>query len=311
MCIGIDNYPDAPLLACVADAVRWADVLATLDFEVQILKDQMATRACIEAAIAELLETTSDGGQAVIQFAGHATQLRDPTAAEDDDLSEALVPFDYLSGGCITSTDFTTMLLPHAGRLSVTLFFDCSHPGSKACAAAEGGQADLVGKCPQHHQDSGRRRRYLPLASPIGWAKFGFSAQPKSTRTDLARDTSLATRWVHVAAAQVGEFAYETIAGGEFTLAALRFLPKAIKEQWLPVRFLDAVRSAIPSASGQTPQLQLMSRARAEQPLLGHSPSAQTAFNATTNINALSLRELIRAVDALSFESPDASNQRR
>jgi len=309
LCIGIDGYPAAPLQAAGADADRWAQALVAHGFDVRVLKDRKATRARVEAAISNLLEATDDGGQAIIQFAGHATQVPDP--ATTDALLEALVPFDYLGAGCITHADLALLLLPHANRLDITLFLDCSHPGSIACVAHERAQADAERTAARADEVVELRCRYLPLPIDHGTPQPDCQAPAKIARSEFAPALpALASRWVQVAAAREGEFAYETAAGGEFSLAALRHLPRAIKERWLPARFLDAVRSAMPAAPAQTPQLQPIAGPRGGQALLGN-PLHEPPANAVASVNSLSLRELIRAVDALSAELPVPESRRR
>lgn len=307
LCIGIDTYSAAPLQAAVVDAIRWADALAILGFEVRLLKDRRATCARIGTAIVDLLEATADGGQAVIQFAGHATQLRDSTATSGGDLLEALVPFDYVSAGCIVCADLAALLRSHAERLSITLLLDCSHPGSVAYPATALEWTDDAGVA-KPGEVTELRRRFLPFAEHRLPAKFTRAA--RSARGHTATGAPVASPWVHVAAARSGEFAYETPAGGDFSLAALRHLPIAVKERWLPARFLDAVRIALPASRAQTPQLRPMTGPRRTQPLFGNSPHEPPA-DAVASVKALSLRELIRAVEALADEVPRSQPERR
>ncbi len=306
LCIGIDAYSAAPLKACVADAERWSSALAALGFEVRMLKDRKATRARVEAAIINLLDATQDGGQAIIQFAGHATQLPDPTAPATHAWTEALVPIDYLTAGCIASADLAALLLPHADRLNITLFFDCSHPGSVPYPAVDVAQADGDAIAANVAETAALRRRYLPLASQLATALVTRQPPLQSARSHAVLTVPHpASRWVHVAAARPGEFAFESAEGGNFSLAALRHLPTAIKERWLPARFIDAVRTALPANRAQTPQVHPIAGRRSGQALLGNLLTEPSA-NAVAKVNSLSLRELIRAVDALSVDAPES-----
>jgi len=270
-----------------------------------MLQDRNATRDRIQAAISDLLAAAEDGSEAVIQFAGHATQLPDPSAKANDRLLSALVPFDYLSAGCISHADLAAMLLPHADRVRITLFFDCSHPGSSVYPVTDSERENAARIPYREGQAAGLRRRYLPLASqPIA-----AMAARKSPLQGLRSPPTLgalrpASQWVHVAAASKGEFAFESAAGGQFSLAALRHLPRAINEHWLPARFLDAVRSALPTQQVQTPQLLASAGSRSGQAMLGNPPG-ELGTNGVASVNSLSLRELIRAVDALSAEAAE------
>jgi len=132
LCIGIDDYPAAPLAGCVNDALLWQQTLIDLGFEsAGLITNEQATFAGIIAAIVDLVTNARPGDALVIQYSGHGTQLPDLDGDEtDDQKDEALVPYDYTDGKFILDDDLGRIfdMLPEGAGL--TCFFDSCHSGT-------------------------------------------------------------------------------------------------------------------------------------------------------------------------------------
>ncbi len=290
LCIGIDRYPQRPLSGAANDSRRWSVALRNLGFDTRLLLDDDATLAGIGTAIADALASAPDDSQWVLQFSGHGSQLPGPASSATGSApwSQAWLPIDHRESGALLARDLHDWLLPHSVRLKITVFADCAHPGSQT-------RFRPASRLPPAHAGSrfmaadpatlAAQQRRPPVASPLHGLRAGPGVVPG---------------WVYLAACREDEHALEFGDGGAFSTAAQRHLPRAFSECWPPARFLDAVRTSIRCAGVQTPQLLPCSGRRGQQPLLG-ADLTRPAQSANA-IDGLSLRELIRAVDALSGE---------
>ncbi len=293
LCIGVDSYSDAPLVAGASDSRRWASALSDLGFRSSTLEDTAATRGAMLAAIESLLACTDDHGQVVIQFAGHTTVQSVRTEEGATEWIPALLPINYRSAGCVTIDDLNRLLFPHCERVGISLFIDGTLARSNAAAF---GLAPAAGR-------AGERQRYLTIPADDAATRCSASAPPVAFRSvqRMTRGPAPAgLPWVEVWGCSQGEYAAETRGGGAFTAAALHHLPRAVAEGWRPARFIDAVRIHMASATHghQAPRLQPLTINRCEQPLLGLD-STDVLPTGLGGVEALSLRELISAVDAL------------
>ncbi len=300
LCIGIDDYPDTPLQSSVSDSREWAKTLAELGFAVTLLNDAEATLEGMASAIAQLLEDTPDQRQAVIQFSGLGCQRAGPgedlLAPGGQFLQAALVPVDHASAGCLLESTLQQLLLPHAARLRLTLFIDSSYPRSLHRFVPAGGP-------PAGGQ---QHARFLPtFGVEKGGERRPISEHP--LRDGLAR-IGEPLPWVQLVASADNQFAFETSQHGVFSAAALRLLPRAMTEGWTPDRFLATLRRALGGGS-QTPQLLPMLAQLHQEPLLdaGQHHGANTIgavpIGRRAGVESMSLRELIRAVDALAADT--------
>jgi hypothetical protein len=297
LCIGIDSYPTEPLTGCVNDSRAWANELRQLGFNVDHLENAAATRQRIQSAIDDLLRTTPDGGQVAIQFSGHGSQLPCTDPQGNTRFDRALVPVDHRSDGCVLDDDIYLLLLPHSRRVRITLFLDCCHRQIP----------DQIESVPPALAPGQRSARYLPPDS----ATLAAQARRNVTCADLRREIAQLRAgngllpWVHLAACAPDESAFESGGRGEFSVAALRHLGRAVNEAWTPLRFLTAIRQSLGARGQQTPQLLALAANIGDRPLLGGGrdgvqPSGAAA--AFGGVDSLSLRDLIRAVEALSAE---------
>lgn len=104
--VGINDYggsPDGtsarwtPLLGTHNDVRVMADALNERAFDVVILLDEAATRACIERGFQRHLARAGEGDTALFFFSGHGQQIPDQVDQPDeaDGYDEALVPWDH------------------------------------------------------------------------------------------------------------------------------------------------------------------------------------------------------------------------
>ena len=255
LCIGIDEYPGAPLKGCVNDSRNWSAEFQRLGFTVTALENEQATLAGVRAAITRILETTPDAGQAVIQFAGHGTQFEDQDGDEEDGFDEAYVPFDYLESGCLLDDELNALLRAHCDRVRITLFFDTCHSGS----------ASRFAPLSRPLRGGDERVRYLPATAEMRKAQL---AQKSVASRSMDKSPAEQRGWVHIAACTDREYAYETNGAGDFTRAAATLLARAVSESWLPERFLAEARKRLPQPPRQSPQIDRVGHELLSIPLL-------------------------------------------
>ena len=70
---------------------------AFADADIELLKDEQATRDAILAAFDRLVDRTQPGDLVVVHYSGHGSQVVDLEKDEPDGLDETIVPDD--SGG--------------------------------------------------------------------------------------------------------------------------------------------------------------------------------------------------------------------
>lgn len=217
LCVGIDDYPTAPLTGCVNDARAWAKALARLGFEPQLLLDGQATRAAIVQRLSALVEQSRAGDVIVFQFAGHGTQVPDldgdegggDTPGED----EALCPHDFMSGELLIDDDIRAIFERLPECVNLTCFFDCCHSGTITRFAFGRPGAPLPG---------GARPRFIAASRSL------IENFVDRRRDTLARgaDPGLAApmRDVVFSACLSSELALESNGHGDFTRHALQVL---------------------------------------------------------------------------------------
>ena len=225
LCIGIDDYPAAPLEGCVADALAWAAALKKRGFATELLLQADATRQNILDRIGRLLRESRAGDVLVVQFSGHGTQLQDLNGDEDELQDEALCPHDYAAGAFVLDDDLRAVFRQVPPGVSATLFADCCHSGSVA---------RLFGSLPTP-VPTGNRARFMSART----AETDFNTLHRAFRTNLAASNGAsngarkpapasraAMRVVNFSACLPEQVAYESNGSGAFTVRALRLLDK-------------------------------------------------------------------------------------
>lgn len=237
LCIGIDEYPDAPLSGCVADAKQWENSLAALGFETQLLINSQATRDALLERITNLVNTSKTGDVVVLQYAGHGTQVPDRDGDEADNLDEALCAYDYADGGLVLDDELRRVFAQIPAGVNVTCFMDCCHSESNTRKPA-------TGPIPP---DS--RKRYMTLSEK---AKTNFLlkhplAASRSAASRSAAHTSGQNgerefmRAINFTACKATQFAYESRGQGLFTRTVLPLLQSSMNSQCSHRDFIDQV----------------------------------------------------------------------
>ena len=257
LCVGINQYPSAPLSGCVADARAWGGELERLGFSVQYLLDGRATRAALLDALNGMLARASAGDVLVFQYSGHGTQMPDEDGDEADRLDEAFVPVDYVSGRLLLDDDLAEVLAGVPPGVQFTLFMDCCHSGTNSRFAP------LYGA-----RTSGQERvRWLPPTPELVRAHQAFRrtiGEPPRGIKELS-----APRVAHLAACQDQEFAWETGSSGDFTSAATRLLGAAAARGDTNEAFMAAIRAEVALRGRQHPMMMTPAPDMIGRPLLG------------------------------------------
>jgi hypothetical protein len=215
LCIGIDDYPAAPLDGCVNDARLWQETFEALGFEsAGLLTNEQATYAGIIDSLEKFIGAAAAGDALVVQFAGHGTQVEDLDGDEKledptDDLDEALVPYDYATGRFVIDDDLARIFdrLPKGAGL--TCFMDCCHSGTIT---------RMMGR-PPVPAEIGSKKRYLPVPknSPLAALHREFRASQPAPRGPVGYE---GMREVTFSACRADQTAKEKDGHGFFTLAA-------------------------------------------------------------------------------------------
>ena len=298
LCVGINQYPRAPLYGCVADAETWQATLRQLGFtEIAVLHDHQATREAILAGLSELVTTSRAGDVVVFQFAGHGTQLPDMGSDEADGdtpgQDEALCPIDFANGTFVIDDDIGAIFNQIPPGVNVTCFIDCCHSGTISRFGV--GVPSAAGTSGQ-----GLRARFIPATPQMIAAHQQFRQQQGQQRAVGARGMS-EMKEVLFAACLSSEVAYENNGHGDFTVRATRVLQAGLggltNEQ-----FETQVMTAFGTGARQHPRLYCHPDAKARtllQPLSAGSRSlAQpSASNGTEGKTAQLLRLLASMVE--------------
>lgn len=134
LCIGIDDYPSAPLTGCVADARLWAEKFTALGFDVTVLINEQATTGEILRHLTELVAQAHTGDVVAFQYSGHGTEMPDldhdeqignPRATHD----QALIAHGAALGEVILDDDLAEIWDIIREGANVTAFFDSCHAG--------------------------------------------------------------------------------------------------------------------------------------------------------------------------------------
>lgn len=221
LCIGIDTYPTAPLMGCVADAREWGGTLEGMGFGVSYLLNEKATRSAILDELRKLVDAGTPGDVTVFQFAGHGTELEDIDGDEVDGTNgprdEALCPYDLDQGAFVIDDDISQIFAGIREGVNFTCFIDCCHSGTITrfmVGGNPGGAGDL-------------RPRFLPATAAMQEGHKTFRERIGRTRAEAGRRPEK-MRQVVFAACLDREVAYETGGHGEFTVRANKILRQGI-----------------------------------------------------------------------------------
>jgi hypothetical protein len=303
LCVGINDYPRAPLAGCVADAHAWASTLQGLGFEApRVLTDADATRERLIQELDLLLQTSRAGDTVVFQFSGHGTYAPDASGDEADGDSpgqdEALCPYDYDQGRLLVDDDLGVVLARAPEGVAVTCFLDCCHSGT----ATRFGVGRPLGR------EEDERTRFLRLTAEDVRRHQHFR-RTLGGRVIRRRGPD-AMREVVFSACLSVEVALESNGHGHFTLHATRVLRQG--DNLSNEEFQARVTAEFGAQPRQHPYLDCAPAARplllftgggaALDPWAGAPPAASiappAAAEARTDVQALA-RALRAAADAL------------
>ncbi|MCU1409480.1 MAG: serine/threonine protein kinase, partial [Rhodoglobus sp.] len=124
--IGIDSYPDSPLLGCVADAEEIATALTfpQYGFDVKSLLDRRATRANVLQSLGEIIYTDESPGDVfLLYFAGHGAVVASSGHLVTADASQ-------YDPGIPLATVAHYMEAASASFKHVIAILDCCHSGA-------------------------------------------------------------------------------------------------------------------------------------------------------------------------------------
>lgn len=216
LCVGINNYPTAPLNGCVADAELWARTLATLGFEAPaLLVNTDATRQNILARLTELLESSTPGDVVVFQFAGHGTEVRDLNGDEEADKDQALCPYDFADGRLLIDDDVAELFTKIPAGVGLTCFLDNCHSGTATRFAV--GRADT-------RAVSGDRPRFVVADAQLEEKHASFRRERQLSARSTASRGPDTMREVVFSACKPEELAWESNGQGDFTRNAIALL---------------------------------------------------------------------------------------
>lgn len=263
LCVGINDYPTAPLGGCVADARLWATTLVRLGFEPpSLLLDQEATRSAILDSLERLVGEGKPGDVLVFQFAGHGIQLPDLDGDEiADSQDEAFCPVDFDSGAFLIDDDVARAFSRLPDGVNLTCFIDCCHSGTITRVA--GGRQSLP-------SDPTAKPRFIIATPALAQAHADFRKQRGLSRSGTGARQEEQLREVTFSACQSFQVAMESQGQGEFTRRATRILGAGI-EGLTHVAFQQRVEAAF-EPGGQRPFLHCADDAKTRgllQPLTG------------------------------------------
>ena len=256
LCVGIDNYPTAPLLGCINDAQMWRETLQGLGFETELLRDP--TRNELFGAIERLLTEAAPGDELVLQYAGHGTQVQDIDGDEANGdtpgLDEAFCPLDFADGALLIDDDLGSLIdrVPPTARL--TAFMDCCHSGT--ITRAIGGSAPPA--------SVNAKPRFVRATPALNASHRRWRANNGSTVRSAG---DVVHNEVVFSACRSDQVAWESGGHGEFTLRANKVL-REIGTQLTAQALNERILAAFGPNPRQSPQLEVPP-SRRDDPLFG------------------------------------------
>lgn len=251
LCVGINQYPTAPLYGCVADAQSWQATLSGLGFnDVTVLIDQQATRDAILGRLTHLVTTSGPGDVVVFQYAGHGTQLpdvdNDEAGGDTPEMDEAICPVDFADGHFLIDDDIGRVFDQVPDGVNLTCFIDCCHSGTISRFGVGASNAAGAGR-------QGPIPRFVVVTTQMIEAHRQFRRRNAAPRATGRRGLSV-MREVLFAACLSHEVAYENAGHGDFTVRATRLLQAGVAGS-TNQQFEERVMTEFGSAAVQHPRL--------------------------------------------------------
>jgi hypothetical protein len=290
LCIGINDYPTAPLRGCVADARAWAAQLQAIGFsEITMLTDAQASRRAIVAELERLIAQSRAGDVIVFQTAGHGTKV--PDLDGDERLrpnDSAFCPHDFASGALLIDDDVAAIFRHIPDGVLFTCFFDFCHSG-EATRFAVGTANVSIG--------SGDRPRFIPADDALRQAHADFRRNSRTLGASRSENRGPDfMREVVFSACLPEQLAWESSGQGDFTRNVAPLLA-----QWQGMtnqQFQDLLTSNFRPAGRQNPILDCSAAARSQPFLGGASSTAIGRSTAGGDAVAQLLRDVATMVEA-------------
>lgn len=130
LCIGINDYPGAPLSGCINDATDWGNVLQGRGYAVEYLTDSRATLEAIIESLRSLVGNAKYGDRVVFTYSGHGTYGPDASGDEADRRDEAICPWDYATVGMLWDDEIGAILGSRKYGVRLLQVSDSCHSGS-------------------------------------------------------------------------------------------------------------------------------------------------------------------------------------
>lgn len=253
LCIGIDEYSDAPLSGCVADAMYWASTFSQYGVNVhKPLINGRATKQGIIDAWRDVCDQAKPGDTVIIQYSGHGTQVADKSGDESDGLDEAWVTFDYKDGNVLLDDEIGSLIDSYEKvGIQMVLFTDCCHSGSGS--RARDAQVSKI-----------RGSRFMSVISLPGFARAYTRSSERWASELPGRELDTIGSEVHFAGCQDHQSSYENNGHGDFTLAAV----DALMSSSLGASYAD-IYVSIKRAFSDNPLQTPMFRAKPDKSQLG------------------------------------------
>lgn len=296
LCVGIDEYPTAPLAGCVADAELWEATLKRFGFDARLFRNGEAVRERILRELDSLVSASRPGDVIVFQYAGHGTQLPDldgdEVGEDTPDKDEALVPFDYERGAFLIDDDIADVFARLPEGVNLTCFMDCCHSGTNTRFAVGANPGAIRG-------GTGERRRFMVASREMIAAHEAFRASGGARRgAPGSRRGPDTMREVTFSACQSTESAWESNGHGEFTLRAVQVLDNGVTGL-SNEKFFESVTAAFGAAPRQHPWLDCAQTARART-LLQALDSAPAAVTPTAGEATAALGKIVETLQTLT-----------
>jgi hypothetical protein len=132
LCVGINDYPHAPLQGCVNDALGWERLLAGEGYTGATMLDGQATKSTVTDALVTLIRNARFGDRIVFTYSGHGTWVPDVDRDEFDARDEALALHDYATGGLLLDDELHAIFAARRFGVRVTIFSDSCYSGTVA-----------------------------------------------------------------------------------------------------------------------------------------------------------------------------------
>jgi len=289
LCVGINDYPTAPLQGCIADARLWAAQLQAIGFsEVRMLTDAQASRRGIVSELESLIGTSRAGDVIVFQASGHGTTVPDLDGDEETATDQAFCPYDFASGALLIDDDVAQLFSRIPDGVLLTCFFDFCHSGTATRLAV--GTANVGANATS-------RARFIPADARLIRAHEEFRKDSRSKTSVVNRGPDF-MREVVFSACRPDQLAWESAGQGDYTRNVAPLLARwdSLTNQ----QFQDLLTSGFTPSGRQHPILDCAPSVRTN-PFLGGAPNAAAGRaiggGGNTSIGQL-LRDVAAVVDA-------------